>query len=97
MIHTFPILEDLPLLHLQKGDVILVEPGDGAPVGLYRPLPSNYATILPLLIGHGAVSTNLSDDDLECVARLSPLPPGCGHEARSGQDRRQRALRLVVE
>jgi hypothetical protein len=94
MIHTFPVLENLPLFHLELGDVLLVEPGDAQPVGVYRSLPNNYAALLPTLVSEGAIGTSLSADDLACVARL--LPPEHDCVPRSGLDRRQDHLKLLV-
>jgi hypothetical protein len=94
MIHSFPVLEDLPLFHLVQGDVLLVEPGHPEPVGVYRALPRNYAALLTTLVAEGAVGTSLSADDLACVARL--LPPEHDCVPRSGLDRRQGRLQLLV-
>jgi hypothetical protein len=94
MIHSFPVLEDLPLFHLELGDVLLVEPGHLDPVGVYRSLPLNYAALLPTLVSEGAVSTSLNADDLACVAQLLPPSPDCA--PRSGLDRRQDHLKLLV-
>lgn len=96
MIHAFPVLEDLPLFHLKKDDIILVEPGDPEPVGVYRPLPRCYASILGTLIEQGAVSSSLTYDDLASVARLSPPVPGAALVPRSGVDRRREHLKLMA-
>lgn len=97
MIYTFPVLLEAPLLHLALRDVLMIEPGDAEPVGLFRALPLNYATLLPVLVEQGVVATNLTSDDLACLARLSRPPCTAELAPRSGTDRRQRLLRLVGE
>jgi hypothetical protein len=99
MIHAVSITEDLPLLHLAKGDVILVELDAHDPVVLYRPLPANYAAILPILIDQGAATSSLTRDALASLSSLSEPPPTAASLVpRSGTDRRQgQPLRLVVE
>lgn len=96
MIYAFPVLEDLPLFHLQKDDIILVEPGDPEPVGVYRPLPRCYAAILSTLVAKGAVSSSLTYDDLVSVAGLSQPAPGVALVPRSGVDRRREHLKLMA-
>jgi hypothetical protein len=97
MIHAVSIVEDLPLLHLCKGDVVLVELDAHDPVVVYRPLPINYAAILPVLVEQGVATTSLSPDALASLASLSEPIVAASLVPRSGADRRQTSLRLVVE
>lgn len=99
------IIEDLPLFHLQRDDVILVEPDAKFPVSLYRVLPSGYATVLPVLVEQGVAVSSLSGAALAaCVGALpeilggsaNPLPRARGDRRRHGQgDRRDRHLKIV--
>jgi hypothetical protein len=75
VIHSFPILQDLPALGLFKGDVLLVEIGAADPVSLYHPLPANYyAALLPVLLDASATRTTLSRDAVLALSHLTEPP-----------------------
>lgn len=94
MVHTFPVLEDAPLLHLRKGDVLVIEPGADHPVLRYSVLPETFAAILPMLIEQGVLSTSLTSAAVISLAVLAePLLDAA--QRRSGTERRQEHLRLV--
>lgn len=97
MIHAVSITEDIPLLRLAKGDVILVELDAHDPVVLYRPIPITYATILPVLVEQGVATTSLSSDALASLASLVEPVTAASLVPRSGSDRRRSRLQLVGE
>lgn len=93
MVQTITILEDGNLLHLQKGDVIVIDPDAHDPVVLYRPLPTNYAAILPTLLEKGMARSNLSVEGLASLAALC-VP---GRSAPRSERRGVRRLKLLKE
>ena len=97
MVHSFLVVEDATLLRLQKGDVVMVELTAPDPAMLYRPLPDAYVTLLSMLVAAGVLVSSLSDVDLASLASFSePRTDATRLVSRSGMDRRQDHLRLVV-
>lgn len=96
MIHCFPVVADNPELHLQEGDMLLVELDAHDPIVRYQALPLNFIGLLPALIAQGIVSTTLSDDDLASLAS-GHEPPGADAclAPRGELDRRQEERRVV--
>lgn len=95
MIHAVTIHEDIPLLHLCKDDVVLIDE-DGLVVELYRPLDPSYASVVSTLVAQGVASSSLSADELVYVASGLPVrgPDSVSLVPRSGVDRRRLHLRL---
>ena len=78
MVETIAVLRSFPLLGLQPGDVVVVEPGGEEPIGVWRVLPPNYDAILGLLdTGAGRpLNQNFSSADLAAaVGSSSPAAP----------------------
>jgi hypothetical protein len=95
MIHAVTIHEDVPLLHLRKDDVLLID-DEGIVVELYRPMDWSYAGIIPALLEQGVATSSLSADAVALVAsgHRGPGPDGSSLVPRSGLDRRRLHLRL---
>lgn len=93
MSYTITILEDGPLLHLLRGDVIVIDPEAPQPVMLCRPLPINYAAIVPVLIDQGAAESTLSVAEISALANLFALPSQPSQQRPAGA-RGVRRLRL---
>lgn len=95
-IHAVSIVEDVLPLHLAKGDVILVDLEAHDPVVLYRPLPINYATLLPTLLEQGVATSSLTVADAASLASLSepPVSPA-SLVPRSGAAVRRARLQLA--
>jgi hypothetical protein len=95
MVHAVSITEDLPLLRLLRGDVLLIDDEDQG-VELYRVMDQSYAAIAPTLVEQGAASSTLSAADLALVVAGHPelAVDGPSLALRSGRDRRVRRLRL---
>src|SRR3954453_19644712 len=75
MVYTISVTKRFPLLGLEPGDVVIVEPGASEPVVLYRPLPSNFGAVLGILEeGAGEpLSPDLSFAELAAVVGQSAL------------------------
>lgn len=97
MVHVVPVVEDAPLLHLHKGDVLLVDLDAPDQVMLYRPLPLTYATLIPALVAAGVVTSTLTGDSLASLGALTEPPAGIpALAARSNEDRRHHHLKLLA-
>lgn len=81
MVYTLTITRAFPLLDLQPGDIVIVEPGAPEPVVLYRSLPPNFGAILATLDEGCAEPLNpdLSFAEIAAVVGQSALyQPGPG-------------------
>jgi len=75
VIHTVTMHKDGTLLHLKKGDVLLID-DEAQTVELYRTLDNSYAYILPTLIQEGVATSSLSVYDLAAVVSGLPVQAG---------------------
>lgn len=84
MAYTLSITKPFPLLGLQPGDILIVEPGAPEPVVLYRALPPNFGAVLGILQEEAGepLSPELSFAELAAVvgqsALFRPAPGGDG-------------------
>lgn len=100
MVYTFSLTRPFPLLGLQAGDTVIVEPGAAEPLVLYRALPANYGAILGVLEeGAGELlNPDLSLAELAAVVGQSALyrpVPGGGAQPRARVSPAARRLRCL--
>lgn len=84
MVYTLSVTRAFPLLGLEAGDTVIMEPGAPEPVVLYRPLPANFGAILGSLDAGATEPLNpdLSFSEVAAVVGQSALyqlgPGGAG-------------------
>jgi hypothetical protein len=91
MIHAVTVLQDGPLLHLQRDDVLLIDDKTGE-VELYRKMDQSYAYILPILLSQGAAMSTLSAAALETIVAGLPVRGRVRSSPEPQADRRRLKL-----